>query len=102
MKKRLAIVLSLVLALSMLFLTACGDKPVEDVVISLTHLGYVKRLPIAEYKAQNRGGKGVTGHKPKEEDFVDNMFVTSPSIRTAFTDTFRQYPNTSRLCSSSK
>ncbi len=51
--------------------------PVEDVVISLTHLGYVKRLPIAEYKAQNRGGKGVTGHKPKEEDFVENMFITS-------------------------
>lgn len=51
--------------------------PVEDVVISLTHLGYVKRLPIAEYKAQHRGGKGVTGHKPKEEDFVENMFVTS-------------------------
>ncbi|MBO5712872.1 MAG: DNA topoisomerase 4 subunit A, partial [Clostridia bacterium] len=51
--------------------------PVEDVVISLTHLGYVKRLPVAEYRAQNRGGKGVTGHKPKEEDFVENMFVTS-------------------------
>ncbi len=51
--------------------------PVEDVVISMTNLGYVKRLPVSEYKAQNRGGKGVTGHKPKEEDFVKNMFVTS-------------------------
>lgn len=51
--------------------------PVEDVVISLTHFGYVKRVPIAEYRTQRRGGKGVTAHKPKEEDFVDNMFVTS-------------------------
>ena len=51
--------------------------PREDVVISMTNLGYVKRLPIAEYRAQKRGGKGVTGHKPKEEDFVKNMFVSS-------------------------
>ncbi len=51
--------------------------PVEDVVVSLTHFGYVKRVPVSEYRAQNRGGKGVTAHKPKEEDFVDNMFVTS-------------------------
>ena len=51
--------------------------PVEDVVISLTHSGYAKRLPVTEYKAQNRGGVGITGHKPKEEDFVENMFVCS-------------------------
>ncbi|MBE7089716.1 MAG: DNA gyrase subunit A [Clostridiales bacterium] len=51
--------------------------PVEDVVISLTHMGYVKRFPVAEYRTQRRGGKGVTAHKPKEEDFVDNMFVSS-------------------------
>lgn len=51
--------------------------PVEDVVISLTHFGYVKRLPISEYRTQRRGGRGVTGHKPKEEDFIDNMFVAS-------------------------
>ncbi len=49
----------------------------EDVVISMTHFGYVKRLPVAEYHAQHRGGKGITGHKPKEEDFVENMFVCS-------------------------
>jgi len=48
----------------------------EDVVISMTHYGYVKRLPVGEYKAQHRGGTGVTAHKPKEEDFVENMFVT--------------------------
>ena len=49
----------------------------EDVVISMTHFGYVKRLPVVEYKAQHRGGRGVTAHKPKEEDFVESMFVTN-------------------------
>lgn len=51
--------------------------PVENVVISLTHSGYVKRLPVTEYKAQHRGGMGVTAHKPKEEDFVERMFISS-------------------------
>ena len=51
--------------------------PVEQVVISMTHTGYVKRLPVAEYRAQNRGGMGVTAHRPKEEDFVERMFVCS-------------------------
>ncbi len=50
---------------------------VEDVVISMTHSGYAKRLPVTEYRAQNRGGVGITGHKPKDEDFVENMFVCS-------------------------
>jgi len=49
----------------------------EDVVISMTHYGYVKRLPTTEYKAQRRGGRGVTAHRPKEEDFVEKMFVTN-------------------------
>ncbi|MDE6399155.1 MAG: DNA gyrase subunit A [Clostridiales bacterium] len=48
----------------------------EDVVISMTHFGYIKRLPTTEYRAQHRGGKGITAHRPKEEDFVENMFVT--------------------------
>ena len=51
--------------------------PVQDVVISLTNQGYVKRVPVSEYRTQHRGGKGVTAHKPKEEDFVTNMFVSS-------------------------
>ncbi len=51
--------------------------PVQDVVISYTHKGYVKRVPVSEYRTQHRGGKGVTAHRPKEEDFVSNMFVTS-------------------------
>ncbi len=49
----------------------------EDVVISMTHKGYVKRLPVAEYRTQKRGGKGVTAHKTREEDFVSNMFITN-------------------------
>ena len=49
----------------------------EDVVISMTHFGYVKRLPVTEYRAQNRGGMGSTAHKPKEEDFVEHMFICS-------------------------
>ena len=49
----------------------------EDVVISLTHSGYIKRLPVAEYKAQGRGGRGITAHRPKDEDYVEKMFVSS-------------------------
>lgn len=49
----------------------------EDVVVSMTHFGYIKRVPVAEYKAQKRGGKGIIAHKPKEEDFVENMFITN-------------------------
>ena len=49
----------------------------EEVVISMTHSGYVKRQPVAEYKAQRRGGMGVTAHKPKEEDFVEKLFIGS-------------------------
>ena len=49
----------------------------EDVVISMTHYGYIKRLPVAEYRQQHRGGTGSTGHKPKEEDFVEQMFICS-------------------------
>lgn len=49
----------------------------EDVVVSMTHFGYIKRVPVAEYRSQNRGGKGLIAHKPKEEDFVENMFITN-------------------------
>ena len=60
----------------------------EDVVISMTHGGYVKRFPLAEYKAQHRGGVGVTGHKPKEEDFVEQMFVCSTHHSILFFSNF--------------
>lgn len=49
----------------------------HDVVISLTSQGYVKRLPVSEYKSQHRGGRGVNAHKTKEEDFVTDMFVVN-------------------------
>jgi DNA gyrase subunit A len=55
-----------------------GDLiPRQTVVLSLTHGGYIKRMPISEYKSQHRGGMGVVGHKTKEEDFVENIYVTS-------------------------
>lgn len=66
--------------------------PVEDVVVSLTHFGYVKRVPVSEYRTQRRGGRGVTAHRPKEEDFVENMFVTSTHDDILFfTDKGRVY-----------
>ena len=49
----------------------------EDIVISMTHGGYIKRQPVAEYKAQRRGGMGITAHKPKDEDFVEKLFISS-------------------------
>ena len=49
----------------------------EDVVVSMSHYGYIKRLPLAEYRAQKRGGRGQTTHTPKEEDFIENLFVTN-------------------------
>ena len=49
----------------------------EDVCITLTHLGYVKRVPVDTYRAQRRGGKGITGLTTRENDFVKNMIMTS-------------------------
>lgn len=56
----------------------------EDVVISMTHGGYIKRMPVAEYKAQHRGGMGITAHKAKEEDFVEKIFTTNTHVRLMF------------------
>lgn len=49
----------------------------EDVFITLTHLGYIKRVPATTYSSQRRGGKGVSGLSTREEDFVENIFITS-------------------------
>lgn len=49
----------------------------EDVVITLTHFGYVKRLPVDTYRSQHRGGRGVTGLATREEDYVENIITTS-------------------------
>jgi len=49
----------------------------EDMVVTISHTGYIKRNPISLYRAQRRGGKGVTGSRPKEEDFVERLYVAS-------------------------
>ena len=49
----------------------------EQMVVALTHFGYIKRMPIDTYKSQRRGGKGITGISTREEDFVKEIFTTS-------------------------
>ena len=49
----------------------------EDMVVTISHRGYIKRNPISLYRAQRRGGKGLTGVVPKDEDFVELLFVAS-------------------------
>ena len=49
----------------------------EDVIITLTHFGYIKRMPEDTYKIQKRGGRGITGLTTREEDFVEDLFITS-------------------------
>lgn len=49
----------------------------HDVVITMTHMGYIKRLPAATYRAQRRGGKGIAALSKRDEDFVERIFVTS-------------------------
>ncbi len=49
--------------------------PQEDCVVTLTNNGYIKRMPVSEYKTQKRGGRGITGMKQREEDFVEEMFI---------------------------
>ncbi|MGN1224584.1 MAG: DNA gyrase subunit A [Ruminococcus sp.] len=51
--------------------------PVEDCVVTFTESGYMKRMPVDVYKTQKRGGKGVSGMKQREADFVNEMFISS-------------------------
>lgn len=51
--------------------------PVEDCVVAYTNIGYIKRMPVDVYKTQKRGGRGVSGMKQREEDFVSEMFICS-------------------------
>lgn len=51
--------------------------PDEEVVITITHQGYVKRIPLSTYRSQRRGGRGVTGLTTKNEDFVEHLFITT-------------------------
>jgi DNA gyrase subunit A len=56
----------------------------EDVAITVTHAGYIKRTPIAEYRVQGRGGKGRSGMATREEDFVTSLFVASTHAPLVF------------------
>jgi len=58
--------------------------PDEEVVITITHQGYIKRLPINTYKSQKRGGRGVLAMGTKENDFVEHLFVTSSHANLLF------------------
>lgn len=49
----------------------------HEVAVTITHYGYVKRLPADTYKSQRRGGKGITGLQTREDDFVEHLFITS-------------------------
>ncbi len=64
----------------------------ETMVVTLTHAGYVKRVPLSTYKAQRRGGKGIKATTTKEEDFVEDLFVASThDYVLAFTDKGKVY-----------
>ena len=60
----------------------------EDIIISMTHQGYIKRIPVKEWRAQRRGGRGLTAHKTKDEDFVETMFVCSTHDDLLFFSSF--------------
>jgi DNA gyrase subunit A len=79
-------------------LEATGDISVEDMiadeemVITVTHSGYIKRSPLSLYRAQHRGGKGRTGMTTKEDDFVEQMYVaTAHSYILVFTESGHMY-----------
>lgn len=64
----------------------------EDVVITLTHFGYVKRLPVDTYRSQHRGGRGISGLATREEDFVETILTTSThAVLLCFTNRGRVF-----------
>ncbi len=64
----------------------------EQVVITISHAGYIKRTPITEYRAQGRGGRGVQGVRTRDEDFVEHLFVaTNHQTLLLFTERGRCY-----------
>ncbi len=64
----------------------------EDMIITISHTGYIKRLPVSTYRRQARGGKGVTGAGTKEEDFIEHFFIASThDYILVFTDGGRVY-----------
>jgi DNA gyrase subunit A len=56
----------------------------EDMVVTVSHLGYIKRVPLSTYRAQKRGGKGRSGMQTREEDFVSRLFVASTHTPVLF------------------
>jgi hypothetical protein len=64
----------------------------EDVVITVSHLGYIKRTSATEYRTQKRGGRGAMGGKTREEDYIDQLFIASThATLLIFTDKGRCY-----------
>jgi DNA gyrase subunit A len=64
----------------------------EDMIITITHTGYIKRIPVGTYRRQRRGGKGVAGMGMKEEDFIEHLFIASThSYILFFTDKGKCY-----------
>ena len=64
----------------------------EDMVITISHAGYIKRCPITTYRRQRRGGRGVTGAGTKEEDFIEHLFIASThAFILCFSDKGRCY-----------
>ena len=63
---------------------------IEDVVITVSHSGYLKRTPVSIYRQQGRGGKGRLGMKTRDEDFVEHLFIASTYI-LVFTNTGKMY-----------
>ncbi|MGI6036641.1 MAG: DNA gyrase subunit A [Limnochordia bacterium] len=66
--------------------------PEEDVIITVTHQGYIKRLPLTSYRSQHRGGKGIMALNTRDDDFVEHLFVTNThSYILFFTNRGRVY-----------
>ncbi|MRN53842.1 DNA gyrase subunit A [Paenibacillus monticola] len=66
--------------------------PREEVIITITHTGYIKRLPVSTYRSQKRGGRGVIGMDTKDTDFVEHLFVSnSHNYLLFFTDKGKVY-----------
>ncbi|MFH1278561.1 MAG: DNA gyrase subunit A [Candidatus Eisenbacteria bacterium] len=64
----------------------------EDMVVTISHAGYIKRLPVGTYRKQHRGGRGIMGATTKDEDFVEQLFIASThSYLLFFTDQGRCY-----------
>ncbi len=60
----------------------------EEVFITLTHMGYIKRVPETTYRSQKRGGRGISGLSTREEDFVEDIFITSTHSYLLFFTSF--------------